>query len=198
MLQDLKPGFLRFPGNEIAKFILHTHIYKCNIIYYEYVCHSSAKFYGCLTFKGNNASAGISYLHLDIYHFLFQLFEASWCLTLINLRIVWVTGVEDTNVLRRSYPQKPVHVLKLNFWFFVISFRWMLCWREAFKKCISLEGKHWSMGGKGRALWGYLELLDWWWSWLLRISTSKLFKLEKHMLSWWCGDCDFNKLRFCG
>jgi hypothetical protein len=56
--------------------------------------------------------------------------------------------------------------------------RWMLRWRWMVEKCISLEGKHWTLGGETWAFWWCLDVLDWWWTWLLWVSSSRYLDLS--------------------
>jgi len=59
-------------------------------------------------------------------------------------------------------------------WYFSLRcIRWLFCWRRMVKKCISMEGNCWTMGGETWALWWCLDVLDWWWTWLLWVSPSK-------------------------
>jgi len=68
-----------------------------------------------------------------------------------------------------------------GYFFQSFGIRWLLCWGWMVEKRISLEGKHWTLGGETWALWWCLDVLDWWWTWILWVSSSRYLNL-----SWRC------------
>ena len=71
-------------------------------------------------------------------------------------------------------------------------YRGLLCWRKLVEKCFQMEGNYWPMGRETWTLWRRMELLDWWWPWILWISPGKHWFMLSEFAFFFGFTCHYN------